>query len=66
MSTYFNLDLKKEQIEAIYLKHEKIKNTAWNFNKGTTERYKTEMTSSDLLLCNRELKNILKDMKYSI
>lgn len=66
MSDYFNLKLKKEQIEEIYLKHEKIKKTAWNFNKGTTERYKTEMNSSDLLLCNRELKNILEDMNYSI
>lgn len=66
MSDYFNLKLKKEQIEEIYLKHEKIKKTAWNFNKGTTERYKSEMNSSDLLLCNQELKNILEDMNYSI
>ncbi len=66
MSEYFNLRLKKEQIEEIYLKHEKIKKTAWNFNKGTTQRYKTEMNYSDLLLCDRELKEILKDMNYSI
>ena len=66
MSDYFNLRLKKEQIKEIYLKHEKIKKTAWNFNKGTTERYKTEMNGSDLFLCDRELKNILKDMNYSI
>lgn len=66
MSDYFNLKLKKEQIEAIYLKHEKIKNTTWNFNKGTTERAKTEMNDSDLLLCDRELKNILEDMNYGI
>ncbi len=66
MSDYFNRRLKKEQIKEIYLKHEKIKKTAWNFNKGTTERYKTEMNGSDLFLCDRELKNILKDMNYSI
>ncbi|MDJ0635523.1 MAG: sulfotransferase domain-containing protein [Xenococcaceae cyanobacterium MO_188.B29] len=66
MSEYFNLKLKKEQIEEIYLKHEKSKNTSWNFNKGKTERYKTEMNGSDLFLCNQEFKDILEDMNYSI
>ncbi len=65
ISDYFNLNLKKEQIEEIYLKHEKIKKTAWNFNKGTIERYKTELNGSDLFLCDREFKDILEDMKYS-
>ena len=66
MSDYLNLNLKKEQIEEIYLKHERLKKNAWNFNKDTIERYKTEMNDRDRLLCDRAFKEILEDMNESI
>ncbi|WP_239005507.1 sulfotransferase domain-containing protein [Gloeothece citriformis] len=64
MSQFLNLNLKEEEIKQIYLKHENNKATAWNFNKGTIERYKTDMNESDLILCNQELQDTLKAMGY--
>ena len=66
MSSYFDLGLQEEQITEIYVKNENIKKSAWNFNKGTSQRYKTEMDSFNLQLCNRELENVLEDMQYSV
>ncbi len=66
INEYFDLKCEKEHIESIHIKHEKMKNKAWNFNKGVSERYKHEMKNSDLLLCNQEFQDILKDMNYSL
>jgi len=54
------------EIDAIYTRHEKNKEKAWNFNKGTTYRYRTEMSPEDIQLCNEAFSDSLQEMGYRI
>jgi len=65
MAEYFNIRLSNEQLNEIYIKHELAKETAWNFNKGTTDRWKTELSSDDLALCDSVFGKELVIMGYN-
>ena len=63
---YLGYELNDDQIMKIYNFHEKIKEKFTTFNKGTKERYKTEMSEEFLKLCNSTLSRILIDMGYEV
>lgn len=64
MSDYFDIEPSNEQLNAIYIKHELAKETAWNFNKGTINRWKTELSLDDLALCEAAFAGELVSMGY--
>jgi len=64
MTLYFDLDVSDEELRAIYEKHESIKESAWNFNKGTTDRWRTELSQHDLALCDEAFGVELAEMGY--
>ncbi len=64
MVSHFGLAVSDRQLHAIYEKHERLKESAWNFNKGTTERWKSEMSAEDLALCEEAFGAKLETMGY--
>ena len=56
----------KQALERICDKHEREKKSAWNFNKGTSYRWKSEMTSDQLERCNELLSEDITRMGYTI
>jgi len=64
MASHLNFPLGHKQIDAIYNTHEINKEKSWNFNKGTTYRYRTEMDPEDLKLCNDAFSGSLHEMGY--
>jgi hypothetical protein len=64
MADYFGLNIPEDTLRQIYEQHERQKETAWNFNKGTTERWRTEMSADDIRLCEEAFGSALKQMGY--
>ena len=62
IADYLGYKLSKQDLDSIYQKYEISKPK--NFNKGTKERYKTEMTAVELELCNQVFQNNLETMGY--
>ncbi|MBE9193187.1 sulfotransferase domain-containing protein [Gloeocapsopsis crepidinum LEGE 06123] len=65
LAAHFELELNEDELR-IHNKHEKLKSQAWNFNKGTIQRYKTEMNCEELKLCNTAFQRELMSMGYKI
>jgi len=66
MADYLGWKIADEDIEKIVEKREKQKRKSWNFNKGTTLRYKTEMTPSEIRLCNEMFREYLLEEGYEL
>lgn len=64
MSSYFNFSISESTINNIVNKHERIKNTAWNFNVGTIYRWKHEMNTEQIKICNQSLSEEISTMGY--
>jgi Sulfotransferase domain len=66
LTAYLDFEIDKETLNLLYEKHEKLKNQAWNFNKGTIQRYKTEMSVEEVELCHETLHKELLDLNYEL
>ena len=66
MACFLNLSVDKENLNQIYEKHEKAKESAHNFNKGTCYRWKTEMSESEIARCNEILSDEITMMGYAL
>ena len=66
INDFLGWNIPRKKLMSIIEKHEKIKTQSLNFNKGTTERYKTEMTESEKLMCNHYFHNFLVEMNYEL
>lgn len=64
MAQYFALNVSEADLIKICDKHESIKETAWNFNKGTTDRWRFEMSPHELALCDEAFGCKLVRMGY--
>ncbi len=64
MARFFNFKITDEELRTLYEKHEALKETAWNFNKGTTERCYHEMSYHELSLCDEAFGSELVRMGY--
>jgi hypothetical protein len=63
---FMKINIPQKKILEIYSKHENIKESAWNFNVGTTFRWKTEMSKTDIEKCNLLLKSEILKMGYDL
>ncbi|MGF1480450.1 MAG: sulfotransferase domain-containing protein [Cyanophyceae cyanobacterium] len=66
MATYFGYPYEEQTLDDIFQKHERLKERAWNFNKGTVNRWQTEMTPEERALCNKLFNKDLVAMGYKI
>lgn len=67
LSAYFGFQLNKEDLNTLYEKYEKDKISGKaNFNKGTIQRYKVEMSSEELGLCSKIFQNEILNMRYEL
>jgi len=66
VSDFLKIKISKKDVYTIYDKHEKIKESAWNFNNGTTYRWKTEMNQDDIRKCNMSLNDEIIKMGYKL
>jgi len=66
MARFLDMDLDKQKLNQIYVKHERVKETAHNFNKGTCYRWRTEMSVDQIALCNEILSDEITMMGYSL
>lgn len=64
IAIYLNYNLSDSDFKILIDKYASVKSR--NFNKGMVERYKLEMTPSDLQIYNQALHQELKDMQYAI
>jgi hypothetical protein len=55
-----------ETLVEIYQRHEQKKATAHNFNKGTTECWRSEMSPEDQQLCREAFGPDLSEMGYPV
>jgi hypothetical protein len=65
IANYFGFPVTDDALVDIFEKHERLKKQAWNFNKGLTERWRSEMTTADLALCKEVFGDRLTKMGYS-
>ena len=63
IADYLGYDLSDADFETLLSKYAAVKSR--NFNKGTTERYKSEMSASDLEICRQTWRKELSDMQYA-
>lgn len=61
---YLGYNLSDSDFEILVSKYTSLKSR--NFNKGTIERYKSEMSPTDLQIYNQALQKELTDMQYAI
>jgi len=66
LADQIGFNLSEKQLSEIHEKHEKNKQTAWNFNKGTTERWKNEMNAVDQATCAQALAEQIQLMGYPL
>jgi hypothetical protein len=68
LSDYLNWRLPDEQLAAIVDRHDpkKKRGGSHNFNKGTTFRYKTEMSAEDIARCSTAFHDILASYNYEL
>ncbi len=64
LADYLGYKLTEKEIKEMYENNEKSRDDSWNFNVGTTYRYKTEMDEHELSICRQNLSEILSDMGY--
>jgi hypothetical protein len=61
---FLGLAISEEVIREIRDEHERKKTSAWNFNKGTSERWRSEMSLQQLATCNEMLADDITRMGY--
>jgi hypothetical protein len=61
---FLGLAISEEVIREIRDEHERKKTSAWNFNKGTSERWRSEMSPQQLATCNEMLADDITRMGY--
>lgn len=66
IARHLGLELDNDTLETIYSKHEMLRESSWNFNKGASYRWKDEMSLDDLELCEKELGEGIKKMGYDL
>jgi len=64
MLKFLNWEIKESELAKVILFREETKYTSWNFNKGTTERWKNEMNDSEKGACRKALGLYLKELNY--
>jgi hypothetical protein len=64
MASYLKCKVTEEQLNEIVVKNEMNKHPS--FNKGTFDRYKTEMSPVDRDLCERVFHDVLAEMNYEL
>lgn len=64
IAEYLGYNLSKQDLDTIYQKYETSK--PQNFNKGTKDRYQTEMKPEEIKLCNQAFYDELKEIEYSV
>lgn len=63
IAEHLDYDLSDADLKSLLDKYTDLKSR--NFNKGTVERYKEELSAPELAVCNEALKQELKDMNYA-
>ncbi len=66
MIRFFGWKLNDDSLKEIIKLSEKTKTTSHNFNKGTTERWKTEMNQVEKKSCLESFKPHLNRLNYSL
>jgi len=66
MAHYLQWEIHEDDLKHIIDKQERFKYTHSRFNKGVTQRYKNEMTESELLTCNNTFRDFLKQLDYEL
>jgi len=66
MVKFLGMNLGAITVTEICDKHERNKQSAWNYNKGVSHRWRVEMSSEDLAWCNDMLADDITRMGYSI
>lgn len=64
IASFLEWDLSEQALGDIVEKHERLKHQAHNFNKGTIQRYQTEMTDSEIEACNEAFYDFLVRFNY--
>lgn len=64
VALYLQFDLPESVLKEIYLRHEDNRKATLNFNKGTTERWKDEMSLEDQQKCLSIFGDHLRSMGY--
>lgn len=66
ISNYLSFTLDIKTISIIINKYEKTKNLNKNFNKGTTNRYRSEMSEEEISLCNSSANKYIHLLGYQL
>ena len=66
IAQYCGIELYEMVLDSIVEKHELLKEKAWNFNKGTCYRWRSEMSAEDLALCNECIRDEITLMGYPL
>lgn len=66
MIAYFKWKINEHNLSKIIESHEELKKTTHNFNKGTTERWREEMTKAEKDACLKAFKPHLMRLQYSL
>ena len=66
MADYLGINPGEAVLKKIHDKHQREKETSWNFNKGTSYRWRNEMSESQLATCNELLSEEIMQMGYPI
>ena len=66
MADYLQWEIHEDDLKHIIQKHERLKYTHSRFNKGVTQRYKNEMSESELLACNNTFRDFLIQLDYEL
>ena len=66
VAKFLNWKVAKKDLEVIVNEQLSKRKDALNFNKGTTERWKTEMNAKEVHLTTQAFKPFLKKMRYEV
>lgn len=66
MVSFLGLKVEDSIIDRIIKERDKNKHTSWNFNKGTTERWKTELNDLEKEACKTAFKQHLIKLGYEL
>ncbi|MEK7991072.1 MAG: sulfotransferase domain-containing protein, partial [Thiotrichaceae bacterium] len=65
IANFLKLNLDDEVLKELCDKHERNKVSSWNFNKGTSYRWQSEMSVEQIEMCNEMLHDDLIKLGYS-
>lgn len=63
---FLGWNISEADLMAIIEKRDKGRAQSHNFNKGTTSRYKTEMTEAEISICNQRFHDFIAEMGYEL